>query len=345
VSERVLTRRELNRALLARQFLLRREQMPVLRALERLAGLQAQWEPSVAIGLWTRLEGFDHGELDRALTRRTAVRATVMRATIHLVSTRDYLLFYPALRSMLQRKWRQHRSRTDELPELDKLAARVVAAAAEPRPLAELRALVEPDDELGTRWFRVRHHAPLLRVGRDYVAAEAWLGRAFAPPAEGLPHLVRRYLAAFGPATVGDLAAWSGLQVAEARDAIDRLRLRRFRDEQGRLLLDLPRAPLPPADTPAAPRLLPRFDNLILSHSDRTRIISDEHRKIVIRAGEVDPVFLWDGFVAGRWRQTRKNEIELEPLTQVPRAALDAVRAEADALAGWLAGRGAVGRE
>lgn len=334
MGERVLTRRELNRALLARQLLLRHEPMPVLRALERVAGLQAQWEPSPPIGLWSRVGGFRREELDRALARRTAVRATVMRATIHLVSTRDYLRFYPALRPMLQRKWRQHRSGTGELADLEELAARVVAAAAEPRPLAELRSLVEPDDELHTRWFRVRHHAPLLRVGSEYVAAEAWLGRSFASAGDVVRHLVRRYFAAFGPATTADMAVWSGLQVAELRDVIHRLQLRRFRDEGGRLLLDVPGAPLPPADTPAPPRMLPRFDNLILSHTDRTRVISDEHRKIVIRAGEVDPVFLVDGFAAGRWRQKGKR-IELEPFAPMQRADLDAVRAEADALLAW----------
>jgi hypothetical protein len=335
MTERILTLRELNRALLARQLLLRRERVPVVRALERVAGLQGQWEPSLPIGLWTRLDGFRAESLDRALARRVAVRGTVMRATIHLVSTRDYLRFFPALRPMLRRKWLQHRSGAEDVPDFEELAARVAAAATEPRPLAELRVLVEPDDELRTRWFRVRHHAPLLRVGGDYVAAEAWLGRPFVPAGEGLRHLVRRYLGAFGPATAADVGAWSGLRAAEVRDALDGLRLRRFHDEQGRLLVDLPGTPLPPADAPAPPRLLPRFDNLILSHADRTRVIADEHRKRVIRGGEVDPVFLVDGFVAGRWLR-RGRKIELEPFGSLRRADLDAVRAEAEALEGWL---------
>ncbi|MGH2921486.1 MAG: winged helix DNA-binding domain-containing protein [Gaiellaceae bacterium] len=305
------------------------------RALERVAGLQAQWEPAPPLGLWARLEGFRAEELDQALARRTAVRATLMRATIHLVSSRDYLRFHPALLPMLQRKWRQHRSRVPEDPELEKLAGRILAAAAEPRRAGELKPLLEPDDELGTRWFRIRHHVPLIRLGLRYVAAEAWLGRPFAPVEEGLRHLVRRYLAAFGPATTSDVAAWSGLQVAELREELDRMRLRRFRDEQGRVLYDLQRAPLPPADVPAPPRLLPRFDSLILSHADRTRVVSEEHRRLVIKGGEVDPVLLVDGFVAGRWRREGKR-IELEPFVPLRRSELNAIRAESDALARWL---------
>jgi hypothetical protein len=336
MAERVLSRRELNRALLARQLLLRRERLPVLRVLERLAGLQAQWEPAPAIGLWSRIEGFDRAQLERALARRAAVRATLMRATIHLVSTRDYFRFHPALLPMLRRKWRQHRAERADVPDLEELSARVLAAADEPRSVAELRELVEPDDELGTRWFRVRHHAPFLRVGGDYVAAESWLDGSFGTDEEGLRHLVRRYFAAFGPATAADVAAWSGLQVAELRETLDRLRLQRFRDEQGRLLLDLTQAPLPPQDTPVPPRLLPRFDNLTLSHADRTRVVSDEHRKRIIRAGEVDAVFLVDGFVGGRWRK-KGWRIELEPFVSVPRTALQGLQEEAEALSAWLA--------
>jgi hypothetical protein len=150
-------------------------------------------------------------------------------------------------------------------------------------------------------------------------------------------HLLRRYLAAFGPATLADVAAWSGLPAKTLRTAVEAVRLRRLRDEHGRELLDVPDAPLPPADAAAPPRLLPPFDNLLLSHADRTRIVTDERRREIIRSGMVDAVFLVDGFVAGRWRPER-GRVALEPFEPLSRASLAALRKEADALASWLAG-------
>jgi hypothetical protein len=324
---RTLTVRELNRATLARQLLLRRERLPVVRAVERVAGLQAQWAPSLPIALWTRLEGFRAAQLESALARRALVRATLMRATIHLVSTRDYLHFHPALEAAIRRRYRRS---GDDPAELEELAAQVMRATLEPRPAATVRALVDPE-----RWFRVLHHARLLRIGEDYVAADAWLGRPYEP--DGLPLLLRRYLAAWGPATAADAAAWTGLQVGELRDALEAVGTRRFRDGRGRELYDLPHAPLPPADTPASPRLLPRFDNAVLAHADRTRIVSDDLRKVIIRAGEVDPVVLVDGVVAGRWRRKGKR-IDVEWLGDAPRTEREAIEDEAAALASWLAG-------
>jgi hypothetical protein len=316
----VLSLRELNRATLARQLLLRRERLPIPRALERVAGLQAQWAPSLPIGLWTRLESFEAPDLERAFARKSVVRATLMRATIHLVSTRDYLHFQPALADAIRRKYRRPH---EDAAELMELAAKLSDAALERAPGKQLRALVGPE-----WWFRALQHAQLVRVGDDYVAAEAWLERPYETAEKGLAHLLRRYLAAWGPATAADAAAWTGLQVSALREPLERVGTRRFRDEQGRLLYDLPRAPLPPADTPASPRLLPRFDNTILAHADRTRVVADEHRRRVIRAGEVDPVVLVDGFVAGRWR--RKNRrVEVEWLGDVTRTARQEVEDEA----------------
>jgi hypothetical protein len=330
VSERVLTLPELNRALLARQLLLERERMPVTRALERVAGLQAQWEPAPALALRTRLDGFDDAQLARALARRSVVRATLMRATIHLVTTRDYARFRPALEPMLDSKWRQYYPRDAEPPGLDGIVERVRAEAAAPRTAAEIQAMFD-DDERRLTWFRVRHRVPFVRVDGKYVDARAWLGEEPAPAEDDLSHLVRRYLAAFGPASAADVAAWSGQRVADLRPALDTLPLRRFRDEGGRVLLDLPRAPLPPADTPAPPRLLPRFDNAILSHDDRSRIIAAEHRKRVVRAAEVDAVFLVDGFVAGRWKLVR-GKLELDPFAPLRRADVRALENEATRL-------------
>jgi len=288
--------------------------------------LQAQWAPSLPIGLWTRLDGFRKAELERALARKQLVRATLMRATIHLVSTDDYLRFQPALAEAIRRRYRRSFD-TDELLEL---AAQVEAATSEPRPAKEVRALVDPE-----RWFRVLHHARLLRVGDNYVTAEAWLGRPYESAEDGLRHLLRRYLAAWGPATAADAAAWTGLQVGELREPLEEVGTRGLRDERDRVLYDLPRAARPPADTPVPARLLPRFDNVVLSHADRTRVVSDELRKVIIRAGEVDPVVLVDGFVAGRWR--RKNRrIQVEWLANVTRTARNEVEDEAGRLEAFL---------
>jgi hypothetical protein len=250
-----------------------------------------------------------------------------MRATLHLVSTRDYLRFHPALADAIRRKYRRP---DDDASELAKLGGQFESAAQEPRASAELRALVEPE-----RWFRVLAHARLLRVGEGFVAAEPWLGLPYEPPTEGLRHLLRRYLAAWGPATAADAAAWTGLPVGGLRAALEWVGTRTFRDERDRTLYDLPRAPLPPVDATAPSRLLPRFDNVILSHADRTRVIADEHRKLVIRAGEVDPVVLVDGVVAGRWRRKGKR-VEVEWFGAVTRTRREEVEDEARRLEAFL---------
>jgi hypothetical protein len=176
-------------------------------------------------------------------------------------------------------------------------------------------------------WWRIRRHALFVNPPaaddpwafsrrRRFVASSAWLDRPLADAEAGRDHLVRRYLAAFGPATTSDISAWSGLSAPELRPSLERLRPRRFRDERGRLLFDVPGAPLPDPRTPAPPRLLPMFDNTILAHADRTRVISDEHRRIVIRGGLVDAAFLVDGFVTGIWRLS-KGGFELEPFDRL----------------------------
>lgn len=313
-----MNQRALNRALLARQLLLERRSMPVAQAVEQAAGLQAQWDPSPPVGLWTRIGDFPRRGLD------SLVHASLMRGTLHLVTRRDYRLLRPALLPALARYPRRYLR--EQAADLDGLAARALAFAVEPRTRAEMAEFVGDEDT----WFLVRCHAPFVRVGDRYVSAD----EPFAGPEEGLRHLVRRYLGAFGPATIADAAAWSGLQVAELRPVFGSLDLIRL--EGGHY--DLPDAPRPDGDTAAPPRLLPRFDNLILSHADRTRVIADEHRKRVIRAGWVDAVFLVDGFVAGRWRLTR-GKLELDPFAPLSRAARAALRDEAERLEAFLRAR------
>jgi hypothetical protein len=309
-------RRELNRALLARQLLLERRPLPVTRAVEQVGGLQAQWEPSPPVGLWTRIGDFPRQGLS---SLSSLVRATLMRGTIHAVSRRDYRLLHPALLPVLERYPSRHRHAMP--PDLDGLASRALAFAAQPRTQAEMVEFI--GDE--SAWFLVRYRAPFVRVGTRFLAAA---DEPFASAEQGLRHLVRRYLGAFGPATIADAAAWSGLQVRELRPAFTSLDL----VELERGVYDLPDAPRPSGDVPAPPRLLPRFDNLILSHADRTRVISDEHRGRVIGNGWVDAVFLIDGFVAGLWRLTR-GKLELDPFVKLNRRDEAALREEATRLA------------
>jgi Winged helix DNA-binding domain len=340
VRERTLTLRELNRTLLARQLLLERRRLPVARALEAVAGLQAQDTLAPLYGLWTRLAGFADAALLVALQRRTVVRATAMRGTVHLLSARDYLRLEPAIAPLVQALWRRYLRDREQVEDVDRLAEEAVALAREPVAATELRKRFGED-----AWWRIHRHARFVYApvpgersgfGRRalFVSADAWLGRA--PVADGaLEHLLRRGLRGFGPMTIADLAAWSGLPVAEVRRGIERLSLRRFRDERGRELLDLPRAPLVAGDAPAPPRLLPAFDNTLLAHADRTRVVADEYRRIVIRGGLVDPVVLVDGRVAGRWRidrGQRATELVLDRFEPVPRRELRLLREEAAAL-------------
>jgi hypothetical protein len=156
-------------------------------------------------------------------------------------------------------------------------------------------------------------------------------------PVTAREEVVRRYLAAFGPASARDIGAWSLMRMAEVHGALERLEpLRRFRDEQGRVLLDVPRAPLPGADVPAPARFLPKWDNVLLSFADRTRVLPEQHRKAVIGAnGDVAQTFLVDGFVAGTW-QREKGRVVLEPFEPLPRAIRSELEAEAARLEAFL---------
>jgi DNA glycosylase AlkZ-like len=338
--ERVLTRRELNRATLARQLLLERRRLPLVRAVERVAGLQAQWAPAPYVGLWTRLEGFRRGTLERGLGSRRLVRAVLMRGTIHLVSHADYGLFGAAVASP---PW----LRPEAEAIADGLHDAIRAFGASPRSRAEIEEYLVREHGMSLEhapalWYGLRTrgrltHAPETGLWKQprtttYVTIDP-------PPAEQAAarvELVRRYLAAFGPATRADVAEWSGLRVGDLEPPLAALEsLRRFRDERGRELLDLPRAPLPPADARAPVRLLPRFDNLVLSHKDRTRVVPEEYRGAVVEGGMVYATFLVDGVVAGLWRVER-GRIRIEPFAPLPRTARRELEDEAARLEGWL---------
>ena len=341
--ERVLTQRELNRATLARQLLLRRERLSPVRAIERLAGLQAQLSSSPYLALWARLEGFERASLERALTQRRVVKALLMRATMHLVSARDY----PNLDAAVREARTLIRAR-GTAPPPDGLVQRVVELTRErPRTRPEiLQALgfqsgTQDSHALRTFWW-------VMALGRLEQTPEsafyAFRGSPTYEPNEHEPpprdeavaYAIRRYLAAFGPATRADVSQWSGVPIRDLAPGLERLRLRTLEDEQGRTLLDLPRAPLPAADTPAPPRLLPRWDELLLAHKERTRVLPDDYRKTVIhKNGDVQQTFLAGGVVAGLWR-LEAGRIVLEPFAPLPRSARRELEDEAARLQAWL---------
>jgi hypothetical protein len=355
VTERTLTLRELNRATLARQMLLDREKLPVLDAVERLVGLQAQLPGPPFVGLWARLQDFRRDDLKRLMSERLVVRATLMRATLHLMTAVDYLLLRPALQPALARSLQGIAGRRMQGLDVEQLVATVRAFFAhEPRAFAELREVLSdllPDRDPSALAYAVRTHLPLVQVpsanstwgysGRTpFTPAESWLGRPLAA-SQDPRRLFFRYLAAFGPAGVMDFQAWSGL--TRTKGAIEALKpeLRSFRDEKGNELLDLPDAPRPPGDVPASARFVPDYDNLILSHSDRTRVISDEYRpRIFLSAARVRATFLVDGFVRGAWKiekSRRAATLVIEPFEPLADEDRDALTGEGERLLRFVA--------
>jgi Winged helix DNA-binding domain len=338
VAERVLTQRELNRALLARQLLLERVRLSIPRALERLGGIQDQYAPNAYIRLWSCLDAFERGHLTRALERRSVVQATLMRATIHVVSSRDYWPFAVAIREP-QRAWwlRVQKPRPSERA-LERQAETLRALLADgPRRQEELVAAV------GRRWGMVGPWLELVRVPPSgtwesrranlFQTAELWVGPEDVDPAEALDHLVRRYLAAFGPASPADIAQWAGMRRGDLAPALSRLSLRRYRGEAGEELLDLPRAPLPDPETPAPVRFLPTWDAVLLVHARRTGVLPEEHRPSIFSTKMPQSVgtFLVDGAVAGTWRYS-DDRVRWEPFARLDRRTSREVSDEADRL-------------
>jgi len=355
----VLDQRTLNRALLARQWLLERQPRgtSTADAIEHLVGLQAQAPLSPYVGLWSRLDAFDPGDLATLLLERRAVRTWVMRATIHLLTADDVLWLWPLTHAAVSGAWRSSQFARDvegeRLDEVLELGRRLVEER--PHTRAELASLLAerfpgpPPDSLV---YSVSYNLPVLQPTprgvwgstgpASLTSIEAWLGRSFDELAS-VDDLVPRYLAAFGPATVADMQAWSRL--TGLRPAFERLRdrLTTYGDELGRELFDVPDGPLPDPETPAPVRFLPEYDNVLLGHADRTRIIP-KGRRIPLPPGDGARLgtILLDGMLAGEWHLERERDraratIVVEPYERVDAAGCRAIEAEALELLGLIA--------
>jgi len=339
--------RELNRATLARQLLLERSSLTPLAAIERLVAMQAQVARPPFIGLWTRLARFSREQLCTLLHDRKVVRVTALRATLHLMTARDYIALRPALQPMLTQIMQallKQRAAVIDIPKLSAYAATLLPATFDQlRPQLAKKFTKTDERALG---YAVRTQLPLVQLpttadrwafpaSAQFAAAATYLDKPIAATAE--PHeLVRRYLAAFGPATIKDAQIWSGIR--DLKPAFEALRpeLVTFRDDKQRELFDLPTAPRPPATTPAPARFLPDFDNLVLGHDDRRRIVSDADRKhIVTKNLLVKATFLVDGFVAGTWTIERKKAaatLRLTPFAPLKKPARAELEREGESL-------------
>lgn len=316
-----LTLRDLNRATLARQMLLARAPVTVAAAVARLVGLQAQLPGAPYVGLWTRVAGLARNDVAAAITSRALVRATSMRGTLHLMTADDFLELHGVFQPVLARGLRSLPAERTRGLDPDALAADARRCLADgPRTAEQMRAYLaerHPGLDVRAMGFAARMHLPLVQVpgkgawgfapAPDFALAEAWLGRP--PAASADPRgLVRRYLAAFGPASPRDAQTWCGLQgLSEVFEAL-RPELVSLAGEDGRELFDLPDAPRPPRDALASPRFLPEFDNLMLGHHDRTRVVPEAYKpRIFLSALRVRATFLIDGMVQGAWKIERKG--------------------------------------
>ena len=345
-----ITARGRNRALLARQLLLERADVGVIAALEHLVAMQAQSPQAPYVGLWSRLADFDPDELSRLLVARNVVRATSLRTTVHLSTTSDYLALRPAVQTVLDRSFASSPFAKD----LDGLDVDEVRAAGRdvlsrtPLTRAALGPVLAeqfPGPDPVALGYAATWSEPVVQLpprgvwqasGQAVFApATTWLGRELAAPAAP-EELLLRYLGTFGPATVADAQVWSGL--TGLRAAADRLRPRLvvLCDDDGRELLDLPDAPRPDDDVPAPVRFVPEYDNLLLSHADRSHVIADDHRPRVFVRGAL----LVEGYVAGAWKLVRRRgttTLALETFRSLRPDETAEVDREAEALLGFVA--------
>lgn len=340
MSAQRLTARELNRALLSRQGLLERRSLTIPAALDGMGGLQAQYAPSMYIGLWSRLEDFERASLTRALEGRSVIQATLMRVTIHLVSRADFWPLAVATRAA-RRVWWRRATKGPREPEME-AAAETLRAALKDGPMKRkaidelLGKPVAHGIGLWVDMVRVPPAGTWERRRADlYGLAEDRVGPPEVSDNDALDHLVTRYLTGFGPASKAEIANWCGLVARDVEPALGRLTLRRFVAEDGTELLDLPDLPLPDADTPAPVRFLGTWDAALLAHARRALVLPEEHRARIFNTKMPQSVgtFLVDGAVAGAWRP----DGTIEPFEELTRTQRKAVDAEAARLADFCA--------
>ena len=342
---RVLTVRDLNRALLARQLLLERAAMPIDEAIEQVGGLQTQYAPSGYVGLWTRVAGFRREALTAALEDRSVIQATLLRTTIHIVSRREFWRYASGVRR-IRRTWLLRVQRgavaRDEAA-MQRAAEQLrVALADGPLTVKELGGLADGFIGNAGLWVDLVRippsgtwdHRRADRLG----LAELWVGPEDATEEEGLTHLVEAYLRAFGPAPWRDIAAWAGLPVGDARRGGEGLALVHYRDDAGRELVDVPNGPLPEPGTPAPVRFLPHWDAALLVHARRTGLLPEEYRPRVFSSRNPFSVgtYLVDGRVAGAW-SWRSGRIVLDQFGDLSTRDRRAVEDEREGLEAFYA--------
>ncbi|MGH2379443.1 MAG: winged helix DNA-binding domain-containing protein [Candidatus Limnocylindria bacterium] len=371
-----ITLRELNRALLARQMLLRRERVPVATAVERLGALQAQLSPAPYVALWSRLERFAIADLERALATKSVVKATLMRGTLHICSARDHRYYALAAREARKRVWGtvektllryfakdMPAGRTGGMGDPERIHAAVLRFAARtPRSREDLIAFLAERTDLPTTitqhlvWSFIATygglvHAPpsgtwAYRRSGSLIAARTWLKDGEPPSFEkAVEHSVARHLTAFGPASLDDISSWTHIRIPPIRDAIATIgrKVTVFRGESGALLYDLATSPRPGVDTVAPVRFLPKWDSTLLAYvpADRVRILPETYRKaVIIKNGDVAQSFLVDGFVAGTWDVASTPKVAtltLRPFAALPQATRAALFEEGARLARFVA--------
>ncbi|MFF5839987.1 winged helix DNA-binding domain-containing protein [Streptomyces massasporeus] len=352
-----ITAQELNRATLGRQLLLGREAMEAGEAVRRVVALQAQHAASPYVALWNRLAGFAPAELDAAFSGRAVVKATLMRITLHAVHADDYQVFREAMQQTLYASRLGYRFAAAGLTPDDgqALVPELLDFADRPRTAAEVQDWLAErvgEEKKAGAWWGLKAYAPLLHVPTggpwSFGARSSFVAARTGPVPEGretvaeaLHHLVLRYLAGFGPASVADVAQFAMVPRAPVRRALLALggAVEQLRGPDGTVLYDVPGAPRPPADTPAPPRLMAMWDSVLLAHADRSRVIPPAYRRLVIRVnGDVLPTLLVDGRVAGVWRAL-DGGIEATAFHDLPTAVWDGLAEEAASLTALLAGR------
>ncbi len=352
-SVNVLSDRALNRATLARQLLLDRHKMPVVKAIEQVLALQAQVPRPPHVGLWSRLLGFERDHLFSPLHSRVLVRATTMRGTIHIMSAKDFLSFRGALQPSLTAGWKTVAGKAPTPPIEKLVAAGREFLGHEGYTFSDIRAELLrqfPKSHDRIMGYAVRTHVPLVQVptredewgfpaDAAFTLADSWLKTPVGDGA-GPAALILRYLAAFGPASAADIQTWTGLRGVAELIAPVRSKLVTFTDARGRELFDLPKAPRPDADTDAPVRFLPEYDSVMIAHSDRSRVVDDRFRKVLITKNLIVPAtFLVDGRIAGTWKLERKKAsatVVLSPLIPLTKTVRRELEQEGEALARFV---------